>query len=101
MDPTIIFITTIVKIVTEYGIPVARDIISTWKSDGIPTEEDIIKLADLVKNPSSYFEDETKLSSAAPVNVSPQVKQVNKFLELLTDEDIGKISITFELNKDK
>ena len=98
MDPTMLFITTIVQIVTKYGMPVARDIIKTWDSDDIPTEEDILKLADLVKKPSSYFEDEV-LMSVAPTDVHPQVKQVNRILELMNDDAVGKLSVQFEVTK--
>lgn len=45
----------ILELVTKYGVPAVTKAIETWKKDTI-TEEDIKRLALLVKHPDEYEE---------------------------------------------
>jgi len=55
MDPTLLFILSIVELLGKYGLPAVIQIIQTWRVDKEPTLEDIAALRAMVPPFDSYF----------------------------------------------
>jgi hypothetical protein len=44
------------ELIAKYGVPAALSIVSVWKTDNEPTQEDIDRLKQMVPKPGTYFE---------------------------------------------
>lgn len=55
MDPTLLFILSVVELLGKYGLPAVIKIIQTWQVDKEPTLDDIIALRAMVPPFDSYF----------------------------------------------
>jgi len=55
MDPTLLFILSIVELLGKYGLPAVIQIIQTWRVDKEPTLEDIAALRAMVPPFDSIF----------------------------------------------
>ena len=99
MEPTTLFIATVVQLISKYGLPMAINLIKTWQSDDIPTVDDIMKLRSRVPSPDSYFESsEDKLLSA---NAEKSAVQLLSIADLLNNPTIGKVTVSVDLKKDE
>ncbi len=96
MEPTTLFIATVVQLISKYGLPMAINLIKTWQSDEIPTVDDIMKLRDRVPSPDSYFESDDKLLGATAEKSATQLLSI---ADLLNNPNIGKVIVSVELNK--
>ena len=54
------FIVSVIKLVTVYGIPVAKGIITTWNTDKEPTLDQIIALRHKLPEAKTFFEEDIK-----------------------------------------
>lgn len=70
MDPSLVLITSIIQLISKYGLPLAMDIVKTWNTSDEPTIEEIHELRNRVPRPESYF----KLKHTMPVTASGDVR---------------------------